>query len=55
MFVTELTVNPASHQFLTEDGCERYSQAQQGSTAGSPQGRFAAQELAAEQRRHGGV
>ena len=24
VFVTELTVNPASHQFLTENGCERY-------------------------------
>ena len=24
MFVTELTVDPVSHAFLTENGCERY-------------------------------
>ena len=26
VFVTELTVNPVSHAFLTENGCERYFQ-----------------------------
>ena len=54
VFVTELTVNPVSHAFLTENGCERYFQYNKDLLL---EHRKAAlqQELAAEQRRHGGM
>ena len=54
VFVTELTVNPASHQFLTENGCERYFQYNKDLLLDHRKAALQ-QELAAEQRRHGGV
>ena len=54
VFVTELTVNPASHQFLTENGCERYFKYNKDLLLDHRKAALQ-QELAAEQRRHGGV
>ena len=54
VFVTELTVNPASHQFLTETGCERYFKYNKDLLLDHRKAALQ-QELAAEQRRHGGV
>ena len=54
VFVTELTVNPASHAFLTENGCERYFQYNKDLLLDHRKAALQ-QELAAEQRRHGGV
>ena len=53
VFVTELTVNPASHQFLTENGCERYFKYNKDLLLDHRKAALQ-QELAAEQRRHGG-
>jgi hypothetical protein len=52
VFVTELTVNPASHQFLTENGCERYFKYNKDLLLDHRKAALQ-QELAAEQRRHG--
>ena len=54
VFVTELTVNPASHQFLTENGCERYFKYNKDLLLDHRKAALQ-QELAAEQRRHGSV
>ena len=54
VFVTELTVNPVSHAFLTENGCERYFQYNKDLLLDHRKAALQ-QELAAEQRRHGGV
>ena len=54
VFVTELTVNPASHQFLTENGCERYFKYNKDLLLDHRKAALQ-QELAAEQRRHGRV
>ena len=54
VFVTELTVNPVSHAFLTENGCERYFQYNKDLLLDHRRAALQ-QELAAEQRRHGGV
>ena len=54
VFVTELTVNPASHRFLTENGCERYFKYNKDLLLDHRKAALQ-QELAAEQRRHGGV
>ena len=54
VFVTDLTVNPASHQFLTENGCERYFKYNKDLLLDHRKAALQ-QELAAEQRRHGGV
>ena len=54
VFVTELTVNPVSHQFLTENGCERYFKYNKDLLLDHRKAALQ-QELAAEQRRHGGA
>ena len=54
VFVTELTVDPVSHAFLTENGCERYFQYNKDLLLDHRKAALQ-QELAAEQRRHGGV
>ena len=54
VFVTELTVNPVSHAFLTENGCERYFHYNKDLLLDHRRAALQ-QELAAEQRRHGGV
>ena len=54
VFVTELTVNPASHRFLTENGCERYFKYNKDLLLDHRKAALQ-QELAAEQRRHGGM
>ncbi len=42
VFVTELTLAPAAHAFITENGCPRYFPVQQGPAARPPQGGIAA-------------
>ena len=54
VFVTELTVDPVSHAFLTENGCERYFKYNKDLLLDHRKAALQ-QELAAEQRRHGGV
>ena len=54
VFVTELTVNPVSHAFLTENGCERYFKYNKDLLLDHRKAALQ-QELAAEARRHGGV
>ena len=54
VFVTELTVNPVSHAFLTENGCERYFQYNKDLLLDHRKAALQ-QELAAEERRHGGI
>ena len=54
VFVTELTVDPVSHAFLTENGCERYFQYNKDLLLDHRKAALQ-QKLAAEQRRHGGV
>ena len=54
VFVTELTVDPVSHAFLTENGCERYFQYNKDLLLDHRKAALQ-QELSAEQRRHGGV
>ena len=52
--VTELTVDPVSHAFLTENGCERYFKYNKDLLLDHRKAALQ-QELSAEQRRHGGV
>ena len=54
VFVTELTVDPVSHAFLTENGCERYFKYNKDLLLDHRKAALQ-QELAAEQRRHGGM
>ena len=54
VFVTELTLNPASHAFITENGCDRYFQYNKDLLLDHRKAALQ-QELSAEQRRHGGV
>ena len=54
VFVTELTVDPVSHAFLTENGCERYFKYNKDLLLDHRKAALQ-QELSAEQRRHGGV
>ena len=51
-FVTELTLNPASHAFITENGCDRYFQYNKDLLLDHRKAALQ-QELAAEDRRHG--
>ena len=53
VFVTELTLNPASHAFITENGCDRYFQYNKDLLLDHRKAALQ-QELAAEDRRHGG-
>ena len=53
VFVTELTLNPASHAFITENGCDRYFQYNKDLLLDHRKAALQ-QELAAEARRHGG-
>lgn len=50
MFVTELTMDPAAHAFLVENGCERYFRYNQDLLLDSRKAALQ-RELAAEQRR----
>ena len=55
VFVTELTLSPAAHAFITEnDGCERYFQYNKDLLLDHRKAALQ-QELAAEERRHGGI
>ena len=54
VFVTELTLSPAAHAFITENGCERYFQYNKDLLLDHRKAALQ-QELSAEQRRHGGV
>lgn len=53
VFVTELTLNPASHAFITENGCDRYFRYNKDLLLDHRKAALQ-QELAAETRRHGG-
>lgn len=53
VFVTELTLNPASHAFITENGCDRYFQYNKDLLLDHRKAALQ-QELAAEAHRHGG-
>ena len=53
VFVTELTLNPASHAFITENGCDRYFRYNKDLLLDHRKAALQ-QELAAEARRHGG-
>ena len=54
VFVTELTVRPAAHDFLTENGCERYFRYNKDLLLDHRKAALQ-QELAAEENRHGGI
>ena len=54
VFVTELTLSPAAHAFITENGCERYFQYNKDLLLDHRKAALQ-QELAAEERRHGGM
>ena len=54
VFVTELTLSPAAHAFITENGCERYFQYNKDLLLDHRKAALQ-QELAAEERRHGGI
>ena len=54
VFVTELTLSPAAHAFITENGCDRYFQYNKDLLLDHRKAALQ-QELAAEERRHGGV
>ncbi len=54
VFVTELTLNPASHAFITENGCDRYFRYNKDLLLDHRKAALQ-QELAAEERRHGGM
>ena len=54
VFVTELTLAPASHAFITENGCPRYFQYNKDLLLDHRKAALQ-QELAAEERRHGGM
>ena len=53
VFVTELTLNPASHAFITENGCDRYFRYNKDLLLDHRKAALQ-QELTAEARRHGG-
>ena len=52
VFVTELTLSPAAHAFIAENGCERYFQYNKDLLLDHRKAALN-QELEAEQRRHG--
>ena len=54
VFVTELTLSPAAHAFITENGCERYFQYNKDLLLDHRKAALQ-QELAAEEKRHGGI
>ena len=54
VFVTELTLSPAAHVFITENGCERYFQYNKDLLLDHRKAALQ-QELAAEEKRHGGI
>ena len=54
VFVTELTLSPAAPAFITEHGCERYFQYNKDLLLDHRKAALQ-QELAAEERRHGGI
>ena len=54
VFVTELTLNPVSHAFITENGCDRYFKYNKDLLLDHRKAALQ-QELAAEERRHGGI
>ena len=54
VFVTELTLSPDAHAFLTENGCERYFKYNKDLLLDHRRAALQ-QELAAEAERHGGV
>ena len=54
VFVTELTLAPAAHAFITENGCPRYFQYNKDLLLDHRKAALQ-QELAAEERRHGGM
>ena len=54
VFVTELTLSPAAHAFIAENGCERYFQYNKDLLLDHRKAALQ-QELAAEERRHGGM
>ena len=54
VFVTELTLSPADHAFITENGCERYFQYNKDLLLDHRKAALQ-QELAAEEKRHGGI
>ena len=54
VFITELTLNPASHAFITENGCDRYFRYNKDLLLDHRKAALQ-QELAAEERRHGGM
>ena len=54
VFVTELTLAPAAHAFITENGCDRYFRYNKDLLLDHRKAALQ-QELAAEQRRHGGM
>ena len=54
VFVTELTLSPAAHAFITENGCQRYFQYNKDLLLDHRKAALQ-QELAAEEKRHGGI
>ena len=54
VFVTELTLSPSAHAFITENGCERYFRYNKDLLLDNRKAALQ-RELAAEQNRHGGV
>ena len=54
VFVTELTLAPAAHAFITENGCDRYFRYNKDLLLDHRKAALQ-QELAAEERRHGGM
>ena len=54
VFVTELTLSPAAHAFITETGCERYFKYNKDLLLDHRKAALQ-QELAAEQQRNGGI
>ena len=54
VFVTELTLSPTAHAFITENGCERYFQYNKDLLLDHRKAALQ-QELAAEEKRHGGI
>ena len=54
VFVTELTLSPAAHAFITETGCERYFQYNKDLLLDHRKAALQ-RELNAEQQRSGGV
>ena len=54
VFVTELTLSPAAHAFITETGCERYFQYNKDLLLDHRKAALQ-RELNAEQQRSGGI